>query len=362
MEPSDAEGQAANPGGASGLEVRTAVAEADRLLCQAEEVLRGLQRAAAAAEAAAEERQARGQQLLAGLEALSQHLDALCGRSAPFRNDLAVALREDVSRSLRVRAVLEAVEAMEAPPPELAGRCADLCGTVDAQLEELGRGEAPSNSLTDVYDGDWSSVAEREVRVEVLSANNLAAPEYRFGDLTNGLLGGPGARWTNIYVEARVGQRVARTGTASAGPERRADFSGERMLFSYSAESVLVVSVRDKRGLQSAVRGDPLVGEGELPLRELPWSPEPQLREVALTRDKKETGVVSLRFQMLSLSGGLVVPHGLESPQRSGHPVEAALPAQTTGTEPAGRPHGVPSGDDFVTPPGSPREAEALTS
>lgn len=77
---------------------------------------------------------------------------------------------------------------------------------------------------------------------------------------------------------------------------RTVDFKGQRMLFAYDNEPSLGVCVRDKRSFQSAIRGHPLIGAGELKLS--PDLSDLKMRKqlVAISRDGNAAGTVLLYY------------------------------------------------------------------
>merc|ERR1712217_145632 len=102
-----------------------------------------------------------------------------------------------------------------------------------------------------------------------------------------------------------MGDECKSTKTAKAeGADRSAVFNRERMLFVYSGEAELHVALRDKRGLQSALRGDPLIGEGKVAIGRRLWNSQVQMVDLALERAGENTGTISLRLQLLMLSDG----------------------------------------------------------
>eukprot|EP00931_Biecheleriopsis_adriatica_P063339 TRINITY_DN38332_c0_g1_i2.p1 TRINITY_DN38332_c0_g1~~TRINITY_DN38332_c0_g1_i2.p1 ORF type:complete len:430 (+),score=80.85 TRINITY_DN38332_c0_g1_i2:50-1339(+) len=157
------------------------------------------------------------------------------------------------------------------------------------------------------YDGDWSSGTTSELRVEIRAASDLKTPEYRFGDLTKGMIGGKTALLSAVYVELQLGGRTVTTGCAS-NPDSfcSVGFDGERSLLTYSggSQAELKLIVRDRRGWQSALRGDPLVGEGLLQLTPDISDMLPRWVDVPLQRDGSAAGTVSVRYQLVAVQGG----------------------------------------------------------
>lgn len=103
-----------------------------------------------------------------------------------------------------------------------------------------------------------------ELRLEVLHATGLVGAEYRLGDLSCSLLGSSDLR---PYVEVTFQSQVqcscpvqSRDGAVVFGWSSRFDFNEQQ------SDRLCTFRVYDKRGAQSALRGDPLIGEAELPL------------------------------------------------------------------------------------------------
>mmetsp|Transcript_163734 Transcript_163734/g.520369 ORF Transcript_163734/g.520369 Transcript_163734/m.520369 type:complete len:532 (+) Transcript_163734:85-1680(+) len=189
-----------------------------------------------------------------------------------------------------------------------------------------------------------------ELRVEVLGASDLAVPEYRLGDLTSGWLSGPAAQLGAVYVELQLGSRSVRTACA-ANPDgaRSVSFDRERLLFAYAGEGELLLSCADKRGLQSVLRGDPVVGVGALRLVPDLHDCLPRWADVPLTREEKPAGLLHLRYQFLELEGVDAVSsvpsrRTVASIVQARPPPTASVPAEHADDD-----------SKFVTPPSSPR-------
>eukprot|EP00403_Amphidinium_massartii_P014322 CAMPEP_0178425794 /NCGR_PEP_ID=MMETSP0689_2-20121128/28903_1 /TAXON_ID=160604 /ORGANISM="Amphidinium massartii, Strain CS-259" /LENGTH=633 /DNA_ID=CAMNT_0020047461 /DNA_START=33 /DNA_END=1932 /DNA_ORIENTATION=- len=165
------------------------------------------------------------------------------------------------------------------------------------------------------------STVEFELRVEVLSAANLSSPEYRFGDFTQSLVRKP---FQNVYVELEAGDKSQTSGCA-VNPEGLSsiEFVRERMLFVYGGERELKVTVLDKRGLQAALRGDPIIGCATCRLDPGIMDGYPRWQDLPLQRSGQKNGdncgSVQLRFQLLSVQLG--------GPRSSVKPKAASLAA-----------------------------------
>lgn len=182
------------------------------------------------------------------------------------------------------------------------------------------------------YDTDWShGTVQQEVRVEVRSASDLVVPEYRVGDYLQGWLGGKAALLSNVYVEIELcGRKVSTNCACNPDCFASVGFEDERALFTYRPGDQIKLWVRDRRKVQSALRGDPLIGEGALELPEELVNMLPHWADVPLTRGGSPAGIVSIRLQLLTIPGLMPKP-------TSANPVpEAQL--------------------DFHTPPDSPRD------
>jgi len=218
------------------------------------------------------------------------------------------------------------------------------------QTEATDQRRGQQGSIAAEYDLDWSSGGStNDLRVEVLAASDLAAPEYRVGDLTKGFSGGPTALLSAVYVELELGERKVKTSCAS-NPDSHCSvgFESERVLFAHSSqENQLRLWVRDKRGLQSALRGDPLVGEAVLLLGLEIADLLPRWVDLPIQRAGSPVGTISLRYQLLAVPGAPVV----QSPS-----VQRAL--QALPPVPAVTEEALGDEEQFETPPGSPRELE----
>lgn len=147
------------------------------------------------------------------------------------------------------------------------------------------------------YVTDWSSVLAYEVRVEVASASEVGDPEYRLGDIA---IGAFGKNALNAYAEVALGSGSQKT-TAGTACGRDVDFSGEEMVFAFAGEPAITVKLWDKRNVQAAVRGDPLIGEGSLLLPAELRDGRQQTDVVDLARNGKPMGSVQLRYKMVAL-------------------------------------------------------------
>jgi len=143
---------------------------------------------------------------------------------------------------------------------------------------------------------------EFELRVEVLSAANLSSPEYRLGDITTSWMRKP---FQNVYVELQIGDKTSVSGCA-VNPDglNSIEFVRERMLFVYCGELELRLTVYDKRGLQAAIRGDPVIGSASFRLDPGIKDGFPRWQDLPLQRSDQKRGEncgsVQMRFQLIT--------------------------------------------------------------
>lgn len=150
-----------------------------------------------------------------------------------------------------------------------------------------------------------------DLRLEIETVLDLRSPEYRAGDLTRRLLHGREALLSQVYVEVQLGSARHRSSRRSAAPQQayqghegatsyEAKFEKELMLFSYAGETELTVRVLDRRGVQAVLRGDPVIGEGRLPLPpDLREGLRPHSEMVPLTLDGETAGLLAVNFCLL---------------------------------------------------------------
>lgn len=142
-----------------------------------------------------------------------------------------------------------------------------------------------------------------ELRVDVLCAESLSGPEYRVGDMTSSLFGAvgfAGARTLKPYVEISWGgdthqTRIVTTSNGSC------DF-GESFCFNLKDDVAAELSKRgslqvrafDAREAQSAIRGDPLFGEGSISMTQKMFV-EGLVARAKLKRGGEGHGAISVR-------------------------------------------------------------------
>jgi len=105
------------------------------------------------------------------------------------------------------------------------------------------------------------TVGAMELRLEVLHAQQLLSAEYRFGDLSCSFLGSDLRPFVEVTCQSQkqLSHPVhARGGTAIFGWNTCFDLEEE--------DPNCLFRVYDKKGAQTALRGDPLIGEAVLPL------------------------------------------------------------------------------------------------
>uniref|UniRef100_A0A7S1AUF3 Uncharacterized protein n=1 Tax=Noctiluca scintillans TaxID=2966 RepID=A0A7S1AUF3_NOCSC len=106
--------------------------------------------------------------------------------------------------------------------------------------------------------------AEHELIVEVLSATDLSAPEYRFTDAIKSMFGKQETS-SSIYVLLELpGRRcLATLPVVMETGNRVVNFSRTKLTFKYAGEHTLNVRVFSRRtDWGSSFEGDPLIGEG----------------------------------------------------------------------------------------------------
>lgn len=134
--------------------------------------------------------------------------------------------------------------------------------------------------------------ATRTLAVSLSHVQHLTTAEYRFGDLTKGL-------FNKITDEEKILRPYVRiTVDRSWGRSRTLDVTqgsgriDETLLLALPATAggaalpALEFSVYNKVGVQSAIRGDPLIGSAKLSA----WSPSQRVHLLTLTRDGKARG------------------------------------------------------------------------
>lgn len=225
----------------------------------------------------------------------------------------------DCTRVSRVRAVLEAVSLSEMNAcDQRAPGCLRACESIEQVLRGLGLDNALRDAQlrlrspsTETCEGpvDAQPVPlqegrrERctcELKVELLSASQLQAPQYDFSDLLFSALGG--APWSAplsaVRVEIILGQVRATTATyeALAGS---ISFTDEPFVFAYRDESAVFIRALDLRtrgGTELAAERP--IGEVEFVLASEPrnYLP-PRSAELELLRNGATSGTLTLRYQ-----------------------------------------------------------------
>mmetsp|Transcript_13308 Transcript_13308/g.29092 ORF Transcript_13308/g.29092 Transcript_13308/m.29092 type:complete len:556 (-) Transcript_13308:81-1748(-) len=144
---------------------------------------------------------------------------------------------------------------------------------------------------------------KKELRLELMGVSALSEPSYRVGDFTSKLLFGSKSLLKAVYIESQLGTRTIRTVAASVvDGARSVSFDRERQLFTYQRELSMTFACRDQRGVQAVLRGDPVVGEGQLDFELEAFDGMPRWSDVELFRDGQLSGVLHLRYQFLSLN------------------------------------------------------------
>lgn len=139
--------------------------------------------------------------------------------------------------------------------------------------------------------------------VEVQQASGLCNSEYRFFDITSKLLG---CRRIRPYITCKIRWGSQETETKRS-PHIEAEngdaYWGRKLLFALDQDFwkmqnfKVTVEAFDKRELQGALRGDSLIGRGELHLDSAQLGAAPQ-RKVPLTLRGQPAGELSLQFQI----------------------------------------------------------------
>lgn len=163
----------------------------------------------------------------------------------------------------------------------------------------------PSPSAGSSLCSDNSTFDDYELRLEVFSATELSAPEYRMGDNLRCLVAGEESVLCEVYIEVEISGRAVRTASTARmdkDEDRSAFFDKEKMLLTYKGETHLNVRVRNRRHLGAVVRGDPLIGEGQLSLGSELKDGQPKKYVVPIAREGKSSGFVSLQCQVFSAS------------------------------------------------------------
>jgi len=238
-------------------------------------------------------------------------------------------------------------------------------------FQEMDNDSPTAGTISVEYDHDWNQAAtdrptgmlqpncSYELLVQVLSASDLGPPEYRLGDITVGLFGGTASLLSAVYVELAMvadGQplssitsdsKLKRTACAQ-NPRNQCSvgFLDEKTLLAYpTSGGTLMLRVRDERSIQASIRGDPLIGEGSLPLSPRETNLMPRWVDVPISRGTQNKGSVSLRIQLLEVPGASSL-----RPQSLPLDLTAAQHHKSGGD-------GTPcdSEEEFVTPPCSER-------
>mmetsp|Transcript_16919 Transcript_16919/g.39400 ORF Transcript_16919/g.39400 Transcript_16919/m.39400 type:complete len:536 (-) Transcript_16919:120-1727(-) len=199
------------------------------------------------------------------------------------------------------------------------------------------------------------TTVEYELRVEVLSAANLSSPEYRLGDLTTGWMR---KQFQNVYVELQMGDKTSVSGCA-VNPDglNSIEFVRERMLFVYGGEMELRLNVYDKRGLQAALRGDPLIGYASFRLDPSIKDGYPRWQDLPLQRSDQKRGescgTVQLRSQLITTAANAAARARSKSKPAPKEQPEA--PAPTVNRE-----IGQDLDAEYATPTSTPRRSDMV--
>mmetsp|Transcript_113408 Transcript_113408/g.315750 ORF Transcript_113408/g.315750 Transcript_113408/m.315750 type:complete len:447 (+) Transcript_113408:58-1398(+) len=133
-----------------------------------------------------------------------------------------------------------------------------------------------------------------ELRMEVLHAQDLRNAEYRLGDLSCSLLGfGDMRPFVEVAFQSQRRSSCpvhARDGTAIFSWSARFDVGAEE-------ERRCTFRVYDKKGAQTAIRGDPLIGEAVLPLVDR-LAREGLVATFTLRNGRTSTGRLTVHYEL----------------------------------------------------------------
>jgi len=144
-----------------------------------------------------------------------------------------------------------------------------------------------------------------ELRVEVVKAEHLKKPEYRFGDLTKGVVSTNASSIRNVYIEMQLGKVLRETREGKLDEQQcTVNFTDEVFVFPFNDGKEMFIHARDRRSVQKIIRGNPSVGAGSLPFPELDELKDMQERtaHVFLTRNGIFGGALELRYRLLQVS------------------------------------------------------------
>eukprot|EP00746_Dinoflagellata_sp_MGD_P167914 gnl/MRDRNA2_/MRDRNA2_98901_c0_seq1.p1 gnl/MRDRNA2_/MRDRNA2_98901_c0~~gnl/MRDRNA2_/MRDRNA2_98901_c0_seq1.p1 ORF type:complete len:372 (+),score=62.91 gnl/MRDRNA2_/MRDRNA2_98901_c0_seq1:68-1183(+) len=146
-----------------------------------------------------------------------------------------------------------------------------------------------------------------ELKLEILNAHGLSDGEYRFGDLTSGLLG---AKELNPYVVVKLKHQkqqsspVKGTAAREGNPEPKswtAAFGWKTIFEVPPGAQQLTFQVFDKKSWQALLRGDPLIGEATLTLPQVLSrdAVEAVVNLKAGNDHEKDTGQLQVRYGLV---------------------------------------------------------------
>lgn len=173
---------------------------------------------------------------------------------------------------------------------------------VEAEVLVAGlvEGDAPVTTSSQLLPADAPQLDVHRLQVEILTAENLGSPEYRVGDITAGFFAK--ARALHPYVEVHCGGLKVNSQVYEAKPGGGATFAETLSLDLDSGglqgDMKVTLIVRDQRGVQAALRGDPMIGEAVAALDSDAGAMP--VRTVQLMRQGKRQGSLKCRFGVLA--------------------------------------------------------------
>jgi hypothetical protein len=130
--------------------------------------------------------------------------------------------------------------------------------------------------------------------VKVLSVSDLAKSDYRVGDITKSLL--CSSSWNPYVVVTFQEQQQQSCAVTSKDGNVCFDWTSLFSCHSLQEEDKLVFRVYDRRGLQAAIRGDPLIGMAEKPIVG-PINTSMELTEIKLYNGSKFAGSMNIGYR-----------------------------------------------------------------
>jgi len=141
--------------------------------------------------------------------------------------------------------------------------------------------------------------------IEWLCVEHLRSPAYRFGDVTKKMFSSkPAPLLSSVYALVSFGGKERSTGCLPiTSTTDRVQLPDSEFKFRYAGERQLQVQIFDRREMQAALRGDPLIGEVVISLEsEAALSSRSDCLEqsVPITRKGEIAGLLTLRYRLKS--------------------------------------------------------------